>query len=565
MFSSASLLLLTSFVTSAYSATFNVSTTGGNASSPLLYGLMFEDINNSGDGGIHGQLLKNNGFQGDSPGLTAYASVGGTSLSQDTTVNLTTAIQSSLKVSVPSGTTASVGFSNSGYGGVPVNAGTYANYFYIKGNYSGTVTLRLVGSTSGTVFASHDVTVTSSSAKWTYVETSFTASQSSDRSNVWQLLFDGSKVAGSALWFDLVQSFPATYHGRFNGIRNDVGEFLEAIGGSSWEGGSPGARWNWNETIGPLENRPGRQGDWSYPNTDALGLMEYLQWCDDMSLTPVLAIWSGLSLGGGIISGTALTPYVEDALNELEFLLGSTSTTTLPSGIWTDIHHYESPSGFVSSFNEFDNYPRIPGYGIFVGEYANTETDSGTQLLWSNTAAKQVQGAISEAVYMIGLERNSDLVKLASYAPILEHFGLAEWPPDLVGLSSAPNPLTGSISYYVQKLFSTARGDTIRAVSADVDFGPLYWVASSTTRGKWYVKIANYGMASQNATVKIPSASGLSGTAAVQVLSGSAGTSNGPAAVSVQPVNSTLTGSATAGWTFDIPAYGVAVFTASPA
>lgn len=180
--------------------------------------------------------------------------------------------------------------------------------------------------------------------------------------------------------------------------------------------------------------------------------MEYLQWCDDMSLTPVLAIWSGLSLGGGIISGTALTPYVDDALNELEFLLGSTSTTygalrasyghpapytipyieignednvysgcstyasrftafynaihaaypsiqiiastsdasclpsPLPSGVWTDIHHYESPSSFVSLFNEFDNYPRTTGYGIFVGEYANTKTDSGTQLVWSNAS-----------------------------------------------------------------------------------------------------------------------------------------------------------------------------------
>src|SRR2546428_444438 len=58
-----------------------------------------------------------------------------------------------------------------------------------------------------------------------------------------------------------------------------------------------------------------------------LGLMEYLQWCEDIKLTPVLAIWSGLSLGGGFCFGTALTPYVQDALNELEFLLGSTSTT----------------------------------------------------------------------------------------------------------------------------------------------------------------------------------------------------------------------------------------------
>jgi alpha-L-arabinofuranosidase len=92
--------------------------------------------------------------------------------------------------------------------------------------------LQLVGSSSGTVFASHDVTVASNSSAWTYVDTSYTATQSPDGNNVWQLLFDGSKVAGSALWFDLVQLFPVTYHQRYNGIRNDVGEFLEAIGGS---------------------------------------------------------------------------------------------------------------------------------------------------------------------------------------------------------------------------------------------------------------------------------------------------------------------------------------------
>ena len=165
-----------------------------------------------------------------------------------------------------------------------------------------------------------------------------------------------------------------------------------------------------------------------------------------MSLTPVLAIWSGLSLGGGVVSGSALTPYVDDALNELEFLLGSTSTTygalrasygrsapytithleignednlssgcstyasrftafynaihaaypsitiiastsdssclpsPLPSGVWTDIHHYESPASFISLFNEFDNVERANGLGIFVGEYANTETDSGATI-----------------------------------------------------------------------------------------------------------------------------------------------------------------------------------------
>lgn len=229
---------------------------------------------------------------------------------------LTSAITSSLKVSVPSGTIGQVGFSNSGYGGVPVNADTYANYFWMKGTYSGTVTLSLVGASSGTVYASKQVTVNSNANSFTYYETTYSVTQSPDGNNVWTLTFDGSKVAGSALWFDLVQLFPVTFHQRYNGIRLDVGNFLQTIepsflrfpGGNHLEGATPADRWKWNETIGPVQNRPGRQADWEYPNTDALGLMEYLQWCTDMSMTPVLAIWSGLTLGGGVISGAALDP-----------------------------------------------------------------------------------------------------------------------------------------------------------------------------------------------------------------------------------------------------------------
>ena len=343
-----------------------------------------------------------------------------------------------------------------------------------------------------------------------------------------------------------------------------------------------------------------------------------------MSLTPVLAIWSGLSLGGGIVSGAALDPYVDDALNELEFLLGSTSTTywalrasygrtdpytithleignednlsggcgtyasrftafynaiyaaypsiiviastsdssclpsPLPEGVWTDIHHYEEPSGFISLFHEWDNVPRINGLGIFVGEYANTADDSGATTYWST-----IQGATSEAVYMIGWERNSDLVKMDRYAPLLEHHDLAEWSADLVGLDSTPGSLTGSVSYYVQLLFSTARGSTILPVTSTSNFGPLYWVASSTTSGTYYVKLANYGTTTQSVTVKIPNATVASATANLKTLTGASTQSNYPFNVTVLPVSSSVTGSASGGWTFNVPGYRVAILTVS--
>lgn len=80
--------------------------------------------------------------------------------------------------------------------------------------------------------------------------------------------------------------------------------------------------------LQPLQDRPGRQGDWTYPNTDALGLMEYMQWCLDMNMEPLLGVWAGLSLNATPVTGTALEPYTADVLAELEFLLGDAQTTT---------------------------------------------------------------------------------------------------------------------------------------------------------------------------------------------------------------------------------------------
>lgn len=342
----------------------------------------------------------------------------------------------------------------------------------------------------------------------------------------------------------LILNIVLTDISRYNGLRDDVASYLEQIkpsflrfpGGNNlyvrrcWqhkpvlqilitlrfgktdyfyrEGSTPATRWKWNETIGPVQNRPGRQGDWGYPNTDALGtvsldqrytsligtnitsvgLMEYMQWCIDMDMEPLLAVWSGLSLGGGVVQGSALQPYIADILNELEFLLGDVKTqygalrakygrpepykinyievgnednlsggcasypsrfmdiynaihkayshitvvastsdpsclpSALPSGVYTDTHHYDTPDTFVKRFSEWDNVSRGNGHGVLVGEYASTSNNNGQQTYWSN-----MQGSCGEAVYMIGMERNSDVVKMASFAPLLEHYDMAQW------------------------------------------------------------------------------------------------------------------------------------------
>ncbi|KAF2091926.1 glycoside hydrolase family 51 protein [Saccharata proteae CBS 121410] len=610
----AAILLWAPALIGAYNIT--VTESGGNASSSVLYGMMFEDINHSGDGGIHGQLLRNNGFQGDVHNLTAYATVGNVNLSVDSSNPLSTALPYSLSVAVPDGATGDAGFSNEGYWGIPVNTDTYASYFWIKGTYSGEITLRLVGKTSGIEYASKTITVTSNST-FSYWETTFDSEQAPDGDNLWTLTFDASQVAGSSLNFDLVQLFPTTFNQRYNGLKpsvanvvNDIGgSFLRFPGGNNLEGESLDTRWKWNETIGPVHLRPGRQGDWGYPNTDALGLVEYLYWCQDMALEPLLAIWSGFSLDGSAVTGDALTPYVDDVLNELEFIMGDASTTygalraslgysspfevhyveignedylsggcdtyaerftafydaisaaypnltivastneadclpsPIPAGVWQDYHNYNSPEGFVSLFNQFDNANR--SQPLIVGEYARRGVDIPDML-----------GAVSEAVYMIGMERNSDVIKMASYAPLLQLWNDTQWVPDLIGFNQNPNGVVKSTSYYAQQMFAKPR-DTIKETTSDQGFGPVYWVASADS-DDYYVKMANYGNSSQDVTVTIAGKT----TATLTTLSGDEDAYNSdvdPDAV-VPVTDSVTTNDGT--FSISLPAWSVAVLAA---
>ena len=166
-----------------------------------------------GDGGIHAQLLQNNGFQGTNPNASAYAPVGDVDISEDSGTPLSAAIRSSLKVTVPEGATGKIGFLNHGYNGVPVNKDTYFSAFYMKGNYKGDVIISLKGG-SGDAYASQNVTVNSGLGNFTYYELSLEATASPDGNNWWQLEFLADKVAGTSLWFDLIQLYPTTYHSR---------------------------------------------------------------------------------------------------------------------------------------------------------------------------------------------------------------------------------------------------------------------------------------------------------------------------------------------------------------
>ncbi|ODM17091.1 putative alpha-N-arabinofuranosidase A [Aspergillus cristatus] len=615
--------LLFSLIQHVHGVSLEVSTEGGNSSSPLLYGFMFEDINYSNDGGIYGQLLQNNGLQGSSPDLTAWASVGDATISVDAENPLTSAIPHSLKLDVPEGTTGQVGFTNEGYWGIPVDGSTFQNYFWIKGDFSNIVTIRLVGTNSGTEYASTSVEVLSNADEFTYVTTSFPTTKAPDGDVLYELTVDGELVAGKSLNFGLLQLFPETYKSRYNGLKPQLANALESVkgsflrfpGGNNLEGDTEETRWKWNETIGPVEDRPGHQGTWTYYNTDGLGLMEYFYWCEDLNLTPVLGVWAGFSLESGgntPFTGDALQPYIDDVLNELEFVLGDSSTTygslratygheepfnvtlveignednlgggcesyaerftafydaihaaypdltliastnnasclpsTIPEGAWVDFHDYNTADGLVSEFNLFDNKDRSVPY--FIGEYSRWEID------WPS-----MKNSVAEAVYMIGLERNSDVVKMAAYAPLLQLVNSTQWTPDLIPFTQNPTDMViETVSYYVQQMFSVNRGDTIKEVTSDSAFGPVYWVASSAG-DKYYVKLANYGSETQDVTVSIP---GLSSGKLTVLADNDPEASNTDTQTLVTPSEKDVTGE-NGSFSFTLPAWSVAVLAAN--
>jgi alpha-N-arabinofuranosidase len=151
----------------------------------------------------------------------------------------------------------------------------------------------------------------------------------SDGNNTFYFTFDGSKLAGQSVYFNVLSVFKQTYDNRYNGVREDLAhallnmntKYIRLPGGNNMEGNGSPYEWKWNETIGPLTARPGRPGTWGDINTDGFGILEMMQMAQDLGLEVILGIWAELYLDGEIIPQASLQPYVDSVMNELEFLL----------------------------------------------------------------------------------------------------------------------------------------------------------------------------------------------------------------------------------------------------
>src|SRR5271170_2300211 len=526
--------------------------------SPTLYGLMTEEINYSYDGGLYAELVNGRAIGNRWGSLEHWVAVtqgnAQASIAVDNKNGPSTALPNSLKLTVKqAGPGEPAGVQNDGFWGMPVRPDTtYQASFYAKTDNPaiGPVTISIVNDQSGQAVAS--ATIPAIDGDWKqYNATLKTAHTGTSATN--HLVLSVEKPGTVSL--DLVSLFPPTYKDREHGFRIDLMEkladmkptFLRFPGGNYLEGDHIADRFDWKKTIGPWVDRPTHPSPWSYHSSDGMGLLEFLEWCEDLHMNPLLAVYAGYSLRGDHVNpGTDLDPYVQDALEEIEYVTGSTDTrwgaervkdghpapfklsyveignedwfdksgtygdryaqfykaikakypdlqliatmpiTTMKPDVIDD-HYYRRAQEFYEDVHHYDQTDRN-GPKIFVGEWATRE----------GLPTPNFGSALGDAAWMTGMERNSDIVIMASYAPLLVNVnpGGMQWESDLIGYDAMNS--YGSPSYYAQVMFSDHIGDQILNATLEGTAPKLFYsVTRKSSDGTIYLKLVNASSAPQ--------------------------------------------------------------------
>ncbi len=307
--------------------------------SPLFYGLMTEEINHAYDGGLYAELISNRAFLDDATSPAHWSAIhddaAATTITLDPRTPLNDVIGTSLRLDVTRASTDhAAGVANDGYWGIPVKPNTrYRASFYAKAaqGFAGAITASIQSADGRTTYASGRVSGLTPAWKQ-YELTLTTGAVRTTAAARYVLTVDRP----GSIWLSLVSLFPPTFRNQPNGFRPDLMQmlvdmqpkFLRFPGGNYLEGDQIADRFDWKKTLGPLSERPGHMAPWTYRSSDGLGLDEFLLWCEDMNAEPVLAVYAGYSLKGAHVKpGPDLEPYVQDALDEIEYVTGPATST----------------------------------------------------------------------------------------------------------------------------------------------------------------------------------------------------------------------------------------------
>ena len=534
---------------------------------PTMWGIFFEDINMAADGGLYAELIKNRSFEFNNPlmGWKEHTSSPG----DGTILVLNRQAESPdnprfIRVSHIGG--GAYGLSNEGFRGMGIRQGeTYHFSCWVRSGAGGAAApaLRLelqtpdgkviggarltAGASGGSGGSSAGVAGGSSSVRpaafgdgWQRDTVSFTATATEPKGQLY-IWFEGQGTVD----MDMISLFPQhTWKERPGGLRADLVQlladmhpgFIRFPGGCIVEGRDLGNRYQWKKTVGNVEDRKLIINRWNtefahrltpdYFQSFGLGFFEYFQLAEDVGASPLPILNCGMACQfntAEVVPTGDLDPYIQDALDLIEFANGGTDTKwgglraamghPRPFGLkmtgvgneqWgpqyverylafkkaikarypeirlvnsvgpdpsgdkfdflndtlrqlhadiLDEHYYRNPEWFLQNAGRYDRYDRH-GPAIFAGEYA-AQSDH----VVSATNRNNWQCAMAEAAFMTGLERNADVVQMASYAPLFAHVDGWQWTPDLIWFDNLRS--YGTPDYYVQKLFATNRGSVV--------------------------------------------------------------------------------------------------------
>jgi alpha-L-arabinofuranosidase len=591
-------------------------TSKGKAIGPDLFGLFFEDINYSADGGLYAELVQNRSFEysptdrreWNSFSFWEYVTPGFSygSLSVETTSpvhpdNPHYAVLNIEHVGKEEKYTgiAGVGIKNTGFDGMVVKAhDTYTMSLFIRQLTDDPIALIVTLQTpKGKILAEDKLST--SSEDWKKYTARFTAIENSDSASLVILAATKGKLA-----LDVISLFPEkTFMGRSNGLRPDLAQaladmkpkFMRFPGGCLVHGDGLKNMYRWKTTIGPIEQRMEQKNLWGYHQTAGLGYYEYFLFCEDIGAKPLPVLPAAVSCqnSGGTwrIGGTGqkalhideMQEYIQEVLDLIEWANGPATSIwgakraaaghpapfnleyvgignedkitpefeerfrmihdavkakypgitiigtvgPFPDGDdfsrgWkyatglnlpiVDEHYYKEPDWLMANVSRYDSYDRRHAK-VYLGEYAS----------WGN----KMRNAIAEAAYMIGLERNGDIVRMASYAPLLAKKNHTQWKTDMIFFDNGKICLTPN--YYVQKMFSVNQGDVYFDNVISIDANDSTLAASCVQDNKMgdiILKLVNAGNENKTMKINLSGFKKINSNAGLTVLTGTADAEN---------------------------------------
>ena len=509
-----------------------------------LYGHFFEDINFGADGGLYAELIKNRSFEFPQS-LMGWDVFGKVTVMDDGPFNR---CPHYVRLQYPGHDEKRTGLENEGYFGIGLKKdATYRFTVWARGKDQ-KIRVELIDKFSKEetqVIVSEELEL--NSTDWKKYELKLTSPITIDKAHLRIFLKSKGPVD-----LEHISLFPTdTWKRRENGLRKDLAQALSDTkpgifrfpGGCIIEGTDLATRYNWKNSVGPVENRPLNENRWQYTfeyrffpdyfQSYGMGFFELFQLAEDIGAEPLPVLNCGLACQyqndendeTARVPVDQLDPYIQDALDLIEFANGDTSTewgklraemghpasfnlkfmaigneqwgpeyparleqfvkaireaypdihivgSSGPGSegekfdyLWpemrrikvdlVDEHFYRPETWFLKSGNRYDNYDR-KGPKVFAGEYAC----HGNGKKWNHFEA-----SLLEAAFLTGVERNADMVEMATYAPLLAHVEGWQWRPDLIWYDNLRSVRT--CSWYVQYLYGHNKGTRVVPLTMD--------------------------------------------------------------------------------------------------